>query len=218
MNNVVIDVPCAHLKLTAYPPTVKTSNRTKATGEVFTPTELVNEMLDKLPPESFLPGKTILDNSCGNAQFLAQAFIRKSPNYSNVRDIYLDIFGVDLMADNVADSVARLAVLQEYGIDIIDENAQFKINHPEYADNHDRAWLETNYSSFSRRYWGELEGVLIDLTITFEYFDNGDAGVFRYTFADGTSFINSNIVCQDALKYNYCFEVGKRKKSILELF
>ena len=118
------------------------------------------------------------------------------------------------MADNVSDSVARLAVLQEYGIDIVDENAQFRINHPPYEDNHDRAWLETNHSSFNRRYYGELEGAEIDLMITFEYFDDGDAGVFRYTFADGTSFINPNIVCQDALTYNYSFT--KIKKNIIE--
>jgi len=44
----------------------KSQDRTKATGEVFTPVELVNEMLDKLPSDFTLPGKTVLDNSCGN--------------------------------------------------------------------------------------------------------------------------------------------------------
>lgn len=184
---------------------MKSKSRTKSTGEVFTPTSLVQEMLAKLPSDYKLPGKTVLDNSAGNSQFLAQVFIDKAEFYENIRDIKNDIFGVDLMADNVADSVARLAVLEKYRIDIIDESAKFKINHPEYADNHDHSWLLENYKDFSRRYTGELEGDIIDVTVTFEYFDDGNAGVFRYTFDTGTSFINPNIVCANALTYNYSF-------------
>jgi len=45
---------------------MKSQDRTKATGEVFTTIELVNEMLDKLPIDAWEPGKTVLDNSCGN--------------------------------------------------------------------------------------------------------------------------------------------------------
>jgi type I restriction-modification system DNA methylase subunit len=186
----------------------KSEDRTKTTGEVFTPLSLVNEMIDKIPNLSEV-GITVLDNSCGNGQFLSQAFIRKSINYSNLEDICKDIYGVDLMADNTADTVARLAVLQKYGIDIVDENAQFRINHDEYHDNHNRAWLEQNFSTFKRRYHGKLEGVIIDLVVKFAYFDDGDAGVFRYIFIDGETAVNPNIVCQDALKYNYCFSKGK---------
>jgi hypothetical protein len=190
----------------------KSQDRTKQTGEVFTPQELVNEMLDKLSPDSWLPGKTVLDNSCGNGQFLSQAFIRKLEHSDNP---LADIYGVDLMSDNVADTVARLACLQSYGVDIIDESAQFKpsITHPPYADNHDRAWLETNHTNFARRYYGTVDEVEVDITITFEYFDDGDAGVFRYTFDNGTTDINPNIVCQDALTYNYSF--SKKRKKVL---
>lgn len=216
--NIEVDVPVGQIEIAALAPKVlingKDVDRIKSTGEVFTPQALVQEMLSKLSEDFKLPSKTVLDNSCGNAQFLAEVFIQKAPNYSIVRDIKNDIFGVDLMSDNAADSVARLAVLEEYGIDIIDENAQFKINHPEYADNHDHKWLQDNYSTFSRRYYGELEGTEIDVTITFEYFDDGGAGVFRYTFSTGTSFINPNIVCHNALEYNYCF--SKKRKQIIE--
>ena len=45
--------------------------RVKSTGEVFTPTPLVQEMLDQLPSDVFTdPSKTFLDNSCGDGQFL----------------------------------------------------------------------------------------------------------------------------------------------------
>lgn len=192
---------------------IKSKTRISSTGEVFTPTALVKEMLAKLPNEYTLPGKSVLDNSCGNGQFLSQVFINKASEYDNIRDVKNDIYGVDLMADNVADTVARLAVLEEYGIDIVDEKAQFIISHPEYHDDHNHEWLLENYKTFSRRYHGSLERAEIDLTVTFEYFDDGDAGVFRYTFDSGTSYINSNVVCCDALKYNYCF--SKVRKQIL---
>lgn len=55
-----------------------TQEAIKQRGEVFTPDKLVNEMLDKLPPEVFTDKtKTFLDNSCGNGQFLFQVMIRK---------------------------------------------------------------------------------------------------------------------------------------------
>jgi len=41
--------------------------RVKATGEIFTPTPLVQEILDKIPVEVFAdPFKTFLDPSCGD--------------------------------------------------------------------------------------------------------------------------------------------------------
>lgn len=215
-NNIVIEVPSAQIEFKTFAPTstvTKSKDRTKITGEVFTPQELVNEMLDKLPHDSWLPGKTVLDNSCGNGSFLSQAFIRKLEHSDNPLP---DIYGVDLMADNTSDTVARLACLQHLGVDIIDESAQFKpsITHPPYADNHDRAWLEINHTDFARRYYGTVDEVEVDITITFEYFDDGDAGVFRYTFDElGISEVNPNIVCQDALTYNYSF--SKKRKKVL---
>ena len=55
--------------------------RIKQTAEVFTPTPLVQEMLDKLETEDPTlfsdPTKTFLDNSCGDGQFLSEVIIRK---------------------------------------------------------------------------------------------------------------------------------------------
>ena len=56
-------------------------SRVKATGEVFTPTPLVQEILDRLPAELFTdPTKTYLDPSCGDGQFLSEVLIRKVEN------------------------------------------------------------------------------------------------------------------------------------------
>jgi hypothetical protein len=56
-------------------------HRVKQTAEVFTPTPLVQEMLDKLEeqdPTLFSDStKTFLDNSCGDCQFLSEVVIRK---------------------------------------------------------------------------------------------------------------------------------------------
>ena len=52
--------------------------RIKATGEVFTPTPLVQEILDRLDPVLLQdPTKTFLDPSCGDGQFLGEVLIRK---------------------------------------------------------------------------------------------------------------------------------------------
>jgi type I restriction-modification system DNA methylase subunit len=77
-------------------------SRVKATGEVFTPTPLVQEILDRLDPTLFQdPTKTFLDPSCGDGQFLGEVLIRKMENDSTFEQALQTIYGVDLMQDNV---------------------------------------------------------------------------------------------------------------------
>ena len=77
--------------------------RVKATGEVFTPTPLVQEILERLPMEQFTdPTKTFLDPSCGDGQFLGEVLIRKMENGSTFEQALSTTYGVDLMQDNVA--------------------------------------------------------------------------------------------------------------------
>ena len=80
----------------------RTQARVKATGEVFTPTELVREMLEQIPVDQFTdPAKTFLDNSCGDGQFLGEVLIRKMEMGSTFEQALQTIYGVDLMQDNV---------------------------------------------------------------------------------------------------------------------
>jgi type I restriction-modification system DNA methylase subunit len=80
----------------------RTQSRVKATGEVFTPTELVREMLDQIPADQFQdPTKTFLDNSCGDGQFLGEVLIRKMENGSTFEQALGTVYGVDMMEDNV---------------------------------------------------------------------------------------------------------------------
>ena len=83
--------------------------RVKSTGEVFTPTPLVQEMLDQLPSDVFTdPSKTFLDNSCGDGQFLGEVLIRKMENGSTFEQALSTVYGVDLMQDNVEECRKRL--------------------------------------------------------------------------------------------------------------
>lgn len=76
--------------------------RIKATGEVFTPTPLVQKMLDRLPQAIFAdPSKTFLDPTCGDGQFLGEILIRKLEHGIDFEAALSTIYGVDLMQDNV---------------------------------------------------------------------------------------------------------------------
>lgn len=88
--------------------------RVKQTAEVFTPTLLVQEMLDKLEeqdPTVFSdPTKTFLDNSCGDGQFLSEVVIRKMERSGCTLEQALSTtYGVEFMEDNVNECRARLA-------------------------------------------------------------------------------------------------------------
>lgn len=84
-------------------------SRVKATGEVFTPTSLVQEILDKLPLGQFTdPTKTFLDPSCGDGQFLSEVIIRKMENGSTYDQALSTTYGVDLMMDNCVECIRRL--------------------------------------------------------------------------------------------------------------
>lgn len=87
----------------------KSPERIKELGEVFTPTELVLEILDQLPEEVWEDGKTYLDPTCGNGQFLAAVLIiKQSLNHTNPLST---IYGVDIMQDNVDECQQRLIAI-----------------------------------------------------------------------------------------------------------
>lgn len=99
------------------------SSRVKATGEVFTPTPLVQEMLDQLPQELFTDSsKTFLDNSCGDGQFLGEVLIRKMEHGATFEQALSTVYGVDLMIDNVDECRKRLLCGREDLRHIIEQN------------------------------------------------------------------------------------------------
>ena len=76
--------------------------RVKVTAEVFTPTDLVIRMFRECGVDKFAPGKTVLDPACGDGQFLvAVKWIKVLFHGMTESDALNDIYGIDLMRDNV---------------------------------------------------------------------------------------------------------------------
>lgn len=101
----------------------RSKERTKQNGEIFTPTPLVQEMLDQLPKEEFTnPTKTFMDPSCGDGQFLSEVLIRKMENGSSLEQALSTIYGVELMKDNADLCRERLLCGQEHLRRIVEVN------------------------------------------------------------------------------------------------
>ena len=76
--------------------------RIQSTAEHFTPTDLVIEMLSNIDINRLGAGKTILDPACGDGQFLTaikwvKVYIHNMTEFDALQDIY----GIDIMRDNV---------------------------------------------------------------------------------------------------------------------
>ena len=77
-------------------------DRVKALGEVFTPTSLVNYVLDiaeQYHPDIFEQGNTFIDSMCGDGQFLV--------GLKNKRVDSSSIYGIDLTQANVDIAIKR---------------------------------------------------------------------------------------------------------------
>lgn len=97
--------------------------RVKATGEVFTPTPLVQEILDNLDPALFTnPEKTFIDPSCGDGQFLSEVVVRKLEAGHTLEQALSTTYGVDLMPDNVELCRERLLCGHEEYRPIVERN------------------------------------------------------------------------------------------------
>lgn len=81
------------------------SDRVKATGEVYTPTDVTIDMMKlalKSNPDVFAPGKTVIDPACGDGQLLVPVKWYKVFHHGmSEEDAVKDLYGVDIMEDNV---------------------------------------------------------------------------------------------------------------------
>ena len=76
--------------------------RIQSTAEIFTPTDLVIEMLSNIDINRLGAGKTVLDPACGDGQFLIAVKCVKIYIHQMAEEEALnDIYGVDIMRDNV---------------------------------------------------------------------------------------------------------------------
>ncbi len=87
----------------------RTKERIDKTGEIFTPKELVNEILAKLPNDAFInPEKTFIDPACGDGNFLVEVLVNKLNNNHDPLQALSTIYGIDIMQDNIQECKKRL--------------------------------------------------------------------------------------------------------------
>lgn len=101
----------------------RNSARVKATQEVFTPTEMVRDILDHMDQSLFSNyDQDFIDPTCGDGQFLGEVLIRKMEHGSTFEQALATIYGVDLMQDNVDLCRERLLCGQEHLRQIVEKN------------------------------------------------------------------------------------------------
>ena len=98
-------------------------NRVKSTGEVFTPDQAVQKMLNFVPEEFFQdPTKTAIDPACGDGQWLAEILWRKLNHGHDFEQALSTIYGVDIMEDNVIECRRRLLCGRNDLVEIVERN------------------------------------------------------------------------------------------------
>ena len=119
MNNII-----NHIRDRSYMSGIdREKSRVKATGEVFTPTDIVQQCLDELDQSLFTDcSKTFLDPTCGDGQFLGEVLICKMENSSTFEQALSTIYGVDLMQDNVELCRERLLCGHHHLRHIVEKN------------------------------------------------------------------------------------------------
>lgn len=90
---------------------IKSRKRVRDFAEVFTNEREVKAMCDLIPASEWTIESTFLEPACGNGNFLAEILARKLSLCKDEKDglkALASIVGIDIQADNVAESRARL--------------------------------------------------------------------------------------------------------------
>jgi hypothetical protein len=100
---MLLDQAIDHIRNRSYMSGIeRDSVRVKATQEVFTPTKLVKDILNRMDQSLFSnPNQDFIDPTCGDGQFLGEVLIRKMENGIDFESALASIYGVDLMPDNI---------------------------------------------------------------------------------------------------------------------
>jgi hypothetical protein len=87
---------------------IKSKDRVRELGEVFTPDHIVERMLDLFPEEAWSSDKYWLEPTCGNGQFVLGVLRRKLAHGHNILDALNTVVGVDIMSDNITECHERI--------------------------------------------------------------------------------------------------------------
>jgi type I restriction-modification system DNA methylase subunit len=93
---------------------IKSRERVRSRAEVFTPSWVVDEMLDLLPADACGVDVSYLEPGCGHGNFLVAILRRKLAQVDDVDGVLAavgSIYGVDICDENVAEARARMAAV-----------------------------------------------------------------------------------------------------------
>lgn len=118
---------------------MKTKDRIKKNGEIFTPSFLVNDILNKLeetdPTMFSSPEKTFCDPASGNGNMLIEVLKRKLSKGHDPTQAISTIYGSEIMYDNVVECRKRiLKIIHEAGTIITLEHINIVFTNIFWAD------------------------------------------------------------------------------------
>lgn len=96
---------------------IKSKERVSQFGEVFTPENIVDDMLDLVKDESYRLDSTFLEPACGDGNFLVKILERKLQTTSKMpiedfdRNVFIavsSIYAIDILKDNIAEAKDRM--------------------------------------------------------------------------------------------------------------
>jgi hypothetical protein len=103
------DSPSKKTKSTKTTSQTKNMQRVKNHGEVFTPLELVREMIKMVAEDVWSDNtKTFIDPACGNGNFLIEIFKKRIESNISPEKAAETIYGIDIMEDNVSEAKERI--------------------------------------------------------------------------------------------------------------
>jgi len=127
---------------------IRSKNRVKQTGEVFTPLSLVDEILEKFPDDVWMPSKTFLDPACGDGNFLVRVVAWRIWLGSTPEEALKSTYGVDIMQDNVNHTRFRLLTNAFYAYH---HNKDKLLKHLTYNDEQNITKMD-GYKGFVQKY------------------------------------------------------------------
>jgi len=88
---------------------VKSNDRQKLHGEVYTPRFLVLRMLDLIPEDRWRdPKEVFLEPSCGNGNFIVEILRKRLQSGIDLETALKTCYGIDIQPDNIVECHKRV--------------------------------------------------------------------------------------------------------------
>jgi hypothetical protein len=96
---------------------LKSRDRVRDLGEVFTPSHIVDKMVDLISDSDWADPKSIaLEPSCGTGNFVEAVIRKKIASGLSLEEAINTTFGMDIMPDNIMECRIRIfGICQEFG-------------------------------------------------------------------------------------------------------